>query len=122
MFIGDPLRLRQVMVNLIGNAIKFTEKGEILLLTAELEFSTAKSAMIHFSVKDTGAGIAKDRQTQVFERFTQEDTSITRKYGGAGLGTTISKQLVDLMGGNIWLESELGEGSMFSILPPDLQW
>ena len=111
-FVGDPLRLRQVMVNLIGNAIKFTEKGEILL-AAELDSTTSKSAMVHFSVKDTGAGIAKDRQAQVFERFTQEDTSITRKYGGAGLGTTISKQLVDLMGGDIWLESELGEGSVF---------
>ena len=112
LFVGDPLRLRQVMVNLIGNAIKFTEKGEIQL-SAELDSSTSKTALIHFFVKDTGVGIAKDRQEQVFERFTQEDTSVTRKYGGAGLGTTISKQLVDLMGGNIWLESELGQGSVF---------
>jgi PAS domain S-box-containing protein len=110
--IGDPGRLRQMLVNLAGNAIKFTEKGEILI-RAEPESETDTHATIRFSVKDTGIGIPPERQAAVFERFTQVDGSTTRRFGGSGLGLTISKQLVEAMGGQIGLESESGAGSTF---------
>jgi signal transduction histidine kinase/CheY-like chemotaxis protein len=111
---GDPCRLRQVLNNLIGNAIKFTETGEVRLHLTVLE-ETDESLRIRIAVQDTGIGIAPDRQRAVFDSFTQADGSTTRKYGGTGLGLTISKRLVDMMGGTIDLESELGEGSTFKV-------
>ncbi|MBU0988460.1 MAG: response regulator, partial [Proteobacteria bacterium] len=110
--IGDPGRMRQIFYNLLGNALKFTHKGEIYL-HAEIIENYSEKLMIRFMVKDTGIGIAKDRQAIIFDSFTQADGSTTRKYGGTGLGTTISKQLVELMGGEIGLESNEGQGSTF---------
>lgn len=109
---GDPSRIRQVLVNLLGNAIKFTEQGEISLRT-ELIKVVDGNAYIHFAVSDTGVGIAPDKQELIFEAFSQEDTSTTRRFGGTGLGLSISRHLVALMGGEIWLESQLGRGSTF---------
>jgi two-component system, sensor histidine kinase and response regulator len=109
---GDPTRLRQVLTNLIGNAIKFTEKGEVLIrVTCESEIENQVS--LRFTVKDTGIGIPKDRLSAIFEKFIQVDSSTNRKYGGSGLGLTISKQLVNLMGGEISVDSEVGKGSTF---------
>jgi two-component system sensor histidine kinase/response regulator len=110
--LGDPGRIRQIIVNLVGNSIKFTERGEILLsVTQEEEFFDAVS--LHVAVKDTGVGITLDKQVQVFEAFSQADGTMARKYGGAGLGLTICTRLVGLMGGRIWLESQPGQGSTF---------
>jgi PAS domain S-box-containing protein len=116
---GDPLRLRQILINLIGNAIKFTQAGSIVL-TVEQERGTPAdgtpekgSVLLHFSVADTGIGIAKGQLDKVFANFTQADSSTTRRYGGSGLGLAIVKRLVDLMGGKIWVESEVGKGSTF---------
>jgi two-component system, sensor histidine kinase and response regulator len=111
-FYGDPARIRQILVNLTGNAIKFTEKGEIEI-HAEMIKETKTTTVIRFSVRDTGIGIPKDRQVAVFNRFTQADGSTTRHYGGTGLGLTISKQLVELMGGKIGINSEPNQGSTF---------
>jgi PAS domain S-box-containing protein len=110
--IGDVYRLRQIIVNLVGNAIKFTENGEIVVAVEALE-RTEKEMTLHFSVKDTGIGIPADKVEAIFKPFEQADVSTTRKYGGTGLGLTISVQLVGLMGGRIWAESELGVGSTF---------
>src|SRR5579872_3044812 len=110
--IGDPVRLRQILFNLLGNAVKFTETGEVIL-RAEAEEKTEDGIRIHFSVKDTGIGIPEGRQRVIFEAFTQADSSMTRKYGGTGLGLTITTRLIKLMGGRIWVESELGKGSTF---------
>ena len=110
--LGDPSRIRQVLVNLVGNAIKFTETGEIILST-ELMQQQHGHAIIHFAVRDTGIGIAEDKQDLIFDAFAQEDTSTTRKYGGTGLGLSICRRLVELMGGRMWLNSQLGEGSTF---------
>ncbi|MBI5750198.1 MAG: response regulator, partial [Nitrospinae bacterium] len=125
LLIGDSLRLRQILVNLIGNAIKFTERGEVVVTVMSEELrvkseeeknpSILNSSLItlNFSVCDTGIGIPPDKVNAVFERFTQVDSSTTRKYGGTGLGLTISKRLVEMMEGRIWVESKLGEGSAF---------
>ena len=110
--LGDPSRLRQVLVNLIGNAIKFTAVGEIVLRT-ELGSSEGGQLRVQFAVRDTGVGIAPEKQQAIFDAFTQEDTSTTRRYGGTGLGLSISRRLVELMNGRIWLESEPGKGSIF---------
>jgi nitrogen fixation negative regulator NifL len=109
---GDPSRIRQVLVNLVGNAIKFTQRGEIILRTELLQLQFG-NALIHFAVRDTGIGIAPEKQEVIFDAFAQEDTSTTRKYGGTGLGLSICRRLVELMGGRIWLQSELGQGSTF---------
>ena len=116
---GDPVRLRQVIVNLIGNAIKFTEKGEVVL---EVREDTAApdpdQVRLLFSVRDSGIGIKREKLEAIFEKFTQADSSITRKYGGTGLGLAISKRLVDLMGGDLRVESEPGKGSRFYFVLP----
>jgi PAS domain S-box-containing protein len=109
---GDPGRLRQVLVNLVGNAIKFTQRGEIDV-RACLVSETEAEAVIRFSVRDTGIGIAADKQALLFQKFTQEDSSTTRRYGGSGLGLAIAKQLVGMMGGEIGVDSEKGCGSEF---------
>jgi len=110
--VGDPGRLRQILVNLVGNAIKFTERGEILV-KVELESLTPESACLHYSVRDTGVGIPPEKHQKIFEAFSQADDSMTRKYGGTGLGLTICGRLVDMMSGRIWVESEAGQGSTF---------
>ena len=109
---GDPGRLRQILINLVGNATKFTEKGEVVV-KATLEDENSTHATIRFSVSDTGIGIPQDRMDRLFKLFSQVDSSITREYGGTGLGLTISKQLAELMGGQIGVESEEGKGSEF---------
>jgi len=110
--IGDPVRLRQVLLNLTGNAIKFTDQGEVVLRVEE-EQGDPDHLNLHFTVTDTGVGIPKDKQKIIFEPFTQADTSTTRRYGGTGLGLSISMRLIEMMGGRIWLESEVGKGSTF---------
>ena len=110
--VGDPNRLRQVLVNLIGNAIKFVEKGEISIEVKPQKIRDGEAELL-FSIKDTGIGIAEDKLHSIFESFTQADSSTTRKYGGTGLGLAISKRIVGLMGGKIWVESRLNEGSVF---------
>ncbi len=110
--IGDPGRLRQIIINLISNAIKFTKKGGIRL-TVEEESRTHSRSMLHFTVSDTGIGIPKSKQKQIFQAFSQADGSTTRQYGGTGLGLSISSQLVKLMGGQIWVKSKPGKGSDF---------
>jgi PAS domain S-box-containing protein len=109
---GDPIRLRQILVNLVSNAVKFTEKGEVLLHATRLE-EDAGRIVIRFEVKDTGIGITPQAMARIFQEFTQADGSTTRKYGGTGLGLTISKQLVSLMQGKIGVESQPGQGSTF---------
>jgi PAS domain S-box-containing protein len=113
--VGDPLRLRQVIVNLIGNALKFTEQGEIVLSVEMARPDTGSgTASIRFMVSDTGIGIAHDKTNSIFDPFTQADLSTTRKYGGTGLGLAIVKRLVEMFGGAMKVESEVGKGSSFS--------
>ncbi len=109
---GDPLRLRQILVNLVGNAIKFTDEGEVAVEVVELA-RNENTVQFQISVADTGIGIPPEKQDLIFETFSQADSSTTRKYGGTGLGLAISKQLVEMMGGRIWVESEPGQGSTF---------
>jgi signal transduction histidine kinase/CheY-like chemotaxis protein len=109
---GDPGRLRQILLNLVGNAIKFTPQGEIVLRVVP-DASTSHDVALRFSVEDTGIGIPLDTQGRVFDAFTQADGTATRQFGGTGLGLTIASQLVELMSGRIWVESEAGQGSSF---------
>jgi CheY-like chemotaxis protein/signal transduction histidine kinase len=121
---GDAGRLRQIVLNLVGNAIKFTTQGEVVvevcqapetLCTTPATLPTGEEdpVVLHVSIRDTGVGISADKQQTIFEPFTQFDSSTTRRYGGTGLGLTISKQLVELLGGQLWIESEVGQGSTF---------
>jgi signal transduction histidine kinase/ActR/RegA family two-component response regulator len=107
---ADPVRVRQVLLNLIGNAIKFTERGSIVM---RMELDGGDPTMLRISVRDTGIGVPVDQHAAIFEKFSQADGSIVRKFGGTGLGLAISRQLVELMGGRIWFESEPGAGSTF---------
>jgi two-component system, sensor histidine kinase len=113
--VGDPDRLRQIIVNLVGNAIKFTESGSVTVDVA-VASEDARSTDLHFRVRDTGIGIPRDKQRRIFDAFTQADGSATRKYGGTGLGLSICSKLVGLMEGRIWVESELGKGSAFQFV------
>ncbi|TVR46529.1 MAG: response regulator [Puniceicoccaceae bacterium] len=109
MRVGDPTRLRQVLVNLIGNAVKFTDRGEVFVAV-----TSAASGDLVFSVRDTGQGIPRERLGRLFQPFSQVDATIARKHGGTGLGLTICKRIIELMGGRIWVESEVGQGTAFS--------
>lgn len=113
---GDPARIRQILVNLVGNAIKFTEEGSCE--ASLVREATGDEAVLHFSVKDTGIGIDPSIQDAIFERFSQADASITRKYGGTGLGLTICRRLAELMGGRVWVQSAPGRGSTFHFTLP----
>jgi signal transduction histidine kinase len=108
--VGDPTRLRQVLLNLLGNAIKFTQSGEVSL-RVDLDANPSVPTALRFTVSDTGIGIPNEKLARVFERFTQADSSTTRRFGGSGLGLTISKRLVELMGGRIWVESRVGRAA-----------
>jgi CheY-like chemotaxis protein len=110
--IGDPLRLNQVLTNLVGNAIKFTEQGEVVVMI-ERDTQSRDPGALRFSVSDTGIGIVPEKLTSIFSPFAQADSSTTRKYGGSGLGLAIVERLVRLMGGRVWVESEVGKGSTF---------
>jgi signal transduction histidine kinase/CheY-like chemotaxis protein/HPt (histidine-containing phosphotransfer) domain-containing protein len=110
--VGDPLRLRQILLNLLGNALKFTAAGRVDIEVKQDPEDSTPGALL-FCVKDTGIGIPPEKLASIFENFTQADSSTTRKYGGTGLGLGISKRLVELMGGKIWVESMIGEGSSF---------
>jgi len=111
--VGDPLRLGQVLINLANNAVKFTEQGEIVVSTELLKLDEARVSL-KFAVSDTGIGLNKEQAARLFQSFSQADTSTTRKFGGTGLGLAISKSLVEMMNGEIWVESETGQGSTFN--------
>jgi PAS domain S-box-containing protein len=109
---GDPTRLRQILVNLLGNAVKFTERGEVALKVQAAPRDEGK-VELSFAVRDTGIGIGREGLTRLFQSFSQVDASTTRRFGGTGLGLVISKRLAEMMGGHMWVESELGKGSIF---------
>jgi two-component system sensor histidine kinase/response regulator len=109
---GDPGRVRQVLLNLVGNALKFTEKGEVGIRVV-VDAIEEKASIVHFIVSDSGVGIAPEKLDMIFDSFNQADASTTRQFGGTGLGLTISRCLVQMMGGRVWVESELGAGSRF---------
>ncbi len=111
--VGDPLRLKQILTNLLSNAVKFTDPGGVILVRVHAQEITEENVLLTFAVKDTGIGIAPEYLPQLFESFTQADASSTRQYGGTGLGLAICKQLVRMMGGDIWVESQPGRGSTF---------
>jgi PAS domain S-box-containing protein len=111
--LGDPGRLRQVLLNVLGNAVKFTDKGEVVLDVVVQSIGPSRTTL-RFSVSDTGIGIPADKQRQIFQAFTQADSSTTRRFGGTGLGLAIALRLVEVMGGRLWVESEVGHGSTFS--------
>ncbi len=119
--IGDPTRLQQVLLNLVGNAIKFTETGQVSLRVTGHEDSSLPAAL-RFTVSDSGIGIPAEKLDRIFERFTQADSSTTGRFGGSGLGLTISRRLVELMGGRIWVESVEGAGSVFAFMAPFEIW
>ncbi len=119
--VGDPTRLQQVLLNLLGNAVKFTESGHVYLRVMP-EADSAVPTALRFTITDTGIGIADDKLSRVFEPFTQADSSTTRRFGGSGLGLTISRRLVELMGGRIWATSTVGRGSVFSFVVPFEGW
>ncbi len=120
--IGDPVRLKQILMNLLNNAVKFTEKGEVVLtvstMIADAADAVGTNTLLRFSVRDTGIGIPEDRMDRLFKSFSQVDASTTRRYGGTGLGLVITKRLVELMGGEIGVESELGRGTTFTFTLP----
>src|SRR5207253_4795478 len=111
---GDPGKLRQIVFNLLGNAIKFTETGEVVLKVVDVR-RHERLCRVHFAISDTGVGIPEEWKDRIFEAFVQADGSHTRRHGGTGLGLAISSRLVSLMGGRIWVESELGQGSTFHL-------
>jgi signal transduction histidine kinase len=116
--IGDASRIRQILLNLVGNAVKFTTKGEVAVLLRlerqpQADLTRGADLFLHFTVRDTGIGIPPDKQAVIFQAFSQADGSTSRKFGGTGLGLTISTRLVEMMGGRIWVESEAGKGSAF---------
>ena len=120
---GDPIRLKQILTNLLGNALKFTERGEVVLEARVNEPGTAEAgeggrATVRFTVRDTGIGIASEKHQLIFQPFVQSDSSTTRRYGGTGLGLTITARLVEMMGGKIWVESRAGHGSSFHFTIP----
>ena len=115
--IGDPQRLRQILVNLIANAVKFTERGEVRIVVEAVD-KGAESADLQFTVIDTGIGVPLDKREVIFEPFTQADGAITRRYGGTGLGLTIAARLAKMVGGRIWFESEVEKGSAFHFQAP----
>ncbi|MGD0133732.1 MAG: ATP-binding protein [Bryobacteraceae bacterium] len=116
--LGDPTRLRQVLINLVGNAIKFTEQGSVTLKVQRMGLEQDEVVLWQFSVDDTGIGIPQEKQDAIFRAFTQADGSISRRFGGTGLGLTISARLVEAMGGRIWVESEVGRGTAFHFSVP----
>ena len=123
-FSGDPDRVRQILVNLVGNAIKFTQKGGVIVdVGPDTTSAPADPHRLHFFVRDTGIGVPIDKQQVIFDPFSQADGSTTRRYGGTGLGLTITKRLVEMMGGKVWLESQPGVGSTFhftlKLAPPE---
>jgi signal transduction histidine kinase len=116
---GDEGRLRQVLVNLLGNAVKFTEQGGIEVSIGTFEPLKAQGELyVEFSVRDTGVGIPADQLQRIFDRFTQVDSSLTRRHGGTGLGLALTRQIVEKMGGSIWAESVVGSGSTFHFTVP----
>ena len=111
--VGDPVRVGQILTNLLGNAIKFTEKGEVALTASRVQPESGEGLRLLFDIRDTGIGIPEDKQSLIFEAFSQADGSTTRKFGGTGLGLTISSRLVKMMDGNLWVDSKPGQGSCF---------